>query len=175
MGFAMSSHVLPSISAEAALSETVRFAAIQADMALDRADALPWLVTSAVLASQQAAALALRAVGDDIPEQVGATEILLRAANTARLPAPFTLPLTASDRRDFELLVEARNAAAHPRGRAWHITARTLGRGLPVASRSVRHLVLVQPPIPDLVGAEQAASIEDGLQAIEALAMFLGE
>lgn len=170
----MSSQSLPSISAEAALAGTVRFAGQQADEVLDRSESLPWLVTACVLASQQAAALALRSVGDDIPEQVGATEILLRAANVSRLPAPFTLPLTSSDRRDFDLLVEARNMAVHPRGRTWHVTARTLARGLPVATRSVRHLVLVQPPVPNLVGQNQAAEIENGLQAIDALAVFLG-
>lgn len=169
----MSSHALPSVSAEHALVETIRFAAHQADIALDRAAALPWLVTACVLASQQAAALALRAVGDDIPEQVGAAELLLRAANASRLPAPFTLPLTASERRDFDLLVESRNAAVHPRGRTWHVTARTLARGLPVAVRCVRHLVLIQPPVPNLVGADQAAEIKNGLEAINALAVFL--
>lgn len=170
----MASNALPSISAEDALAETVRFAAQQADHALDRAEALPWLVTSTVLASQHAAALALRSVGDDIPEQVGATELLLRAANVARLPAPFTLPLTASDRRDFDLLVEARNLAVHPRGRTWHVTARTLARGMPVVTRCIRHLVLLQPPVPNLVGRDQAAEIDNGLEAIDALAVFLG-
>lgn len=169
----MSSHALPSISAENALVETVRFAAHQAGIALDRAEALPWLVTACVLASQQAAALALRAVGDEIPERVGAAELLLRASNVSRLPAPFTLPLTASERRDFDLLVESRNAAEHPRGRTWHITARTLSRGLPIAVRCVRHLVLIQPPVPNLVGKDQAAEIKNGLEAIDALAVFL--
>ncbi|MEL7546270.1 MAG: hypothetical protein AAGJ84_06440 [Pseudomonadota bacterium] len=170
----MQSQILPALGAETALAETVKFAAHQAEIALDRVGALPWLVTASILASQQAAALALRAVGDDIPEQIGATEMLLRAASASRLPAPFTLPLTASDRRDFDVLVEARNATMHPRGRVWHVTARTLGRGLPVVCRAIRHLVLVQPPVPDLVGAGQAKEIENALGAIDALADFLG-
>ena len=52
---------------EAALVETVRFTAVHAARYPDDATSGPWLVTGAVLMTQQAAALALRSAGDAIP------------------------------------------------------------------------------------------------------------
>ncbi len=125
--------------------------------------------------AQQAAALALSAAGDSIPAQTGAAEILLRAASKDRLPAPCTLPFGASARRDFDLLVEARNGFMHPRALSWHVTPRTLARGLPVAANTVRHLILTQPVAPDLITPDAQANLQDYLEQIDALAEFLGK
>lgn len=158
---------------EGALVETVRFTAVHAARYPDDATSGPWLVTGAVLMTQQAAALALRSAGDAIPAQVGATELLLRAASKDRLPPPFTLPFGAAARQSFDRLVEARNAFAHPRGMAWFVSSDTLRRGLPVATATVRHLILVQPVLDNLITPEDQRAVQDHLDAIEALADFL--
>lgn len=159
---------------ETALVETVRFTAVHAGRYPDDEASAPWLVTGSVLMAQQAAAIALRAAGDSIPAQVGATELLLRAASKDRLPAPFTLPFGASARQGFDRLVDARNTFAHPRGTIWFVSADTLTRGLPVALRSVRHLILTQPVLADLVSPDQQGELQAGLEAIGQLAEFLG-
>jgi hypothetical protein len=133
----------------------------------------PWIVVGGVLMAQQAAVLALRAAGDSIPAQAGGTELLLRAASKDRLPAPFTLPFGAKARQDFDRLVEARNAFMHPRGQTWFVSAETLTRAMPVATSVVRHLILTQPVLNDLVAPAQQAELNDGLQAIDAFANFL--
>ncbi len=125
--------------------------------------------------AQQAAAIALKAAGDGIPAQAGATEIVLRAASKDRLPVPYTLPFGSSNRRDFERLVEARNGFMHPRALSWHVTPQTLARGLPVAVNIVRHLVLTQPIVPDLIGVDEQTSLHDCLEQIAALADFLAD
>jgi len=125
--------------------------------------------------AQQAAAMALNASGDGIPAQAGATEIVLRAATKDRLPAPYTLPFGASARRDFELLVEARNGFMHPRALSWHVTPRTLARGLPVATDIVQHLILTQPVLPDMIDPSAQTSLRDCLEQIDALADFLSD
>ena len=125
--------------------------------------------------AQQAAAMALNAAGDTIPAQSGATEIVLRAASKDRLAAPYTLPFGSSARRDFELLVEARNGFMHPRALSWHIAPRTLARGLPVAAEIVRHLILTQPVLPDMIDPSAQASLQDCLEQIDALAEFLND
>lgn len=160
------------MSPEAALVQTVRFAADQAERYPDDETAAPWLVSAVVLAAQQAAALALRAAGDAIPAQSGATELLLRAASTDRLPPPFTLPFGAAARQSFDRLVEARNAFMHPRGVTWFVSAETLARGLPVAAQTVRHLILVQPVLPDLVSPVQQAALRADLLGLDAFAEF---
>lgn len=158
---------------EAALCETVVRAARSAQAYPDDAATAPWLVTASVLAAQQAAAIALRAAGDAIPAQSGATELLLRAATKDRLPAPFTLPFGAAARQGFDRLVEARNSFMHPRGLTWFVSQETLARGLPVVSSVVRHLILTQPVLADLVAPKQQIQIEDALQELDALAEFL--
>ena len=134
----------------------------------------PWVVVGGVLMAQQAAVIALRAAGDTIPAQAGGTELLLRAASKDRLPAPFTLPFGSKARHDFDRLVEARNAFMHPRGTLWHVSSDTLVRGLPVATRTVRHLILTQPVLADLVSPDQQNQLDDDLSAINASAEFLG-
>ncbi len=160
---------------EAALVETVRFTAVHAGRFPDDETSAPWLVTGSVLMAQQAAAIALRAAGDSIPAQVGATELLLRAASKDRLPAPFTLPFGAAARQGFDRLVEARNGFAHPRGITWFVSADTLARGLPVALRSVRHLILTQPILKDLVSPDQQSVMNADLNAIAGFAEFLSD
>ena len=160
---------------EAALVETVRFTAVHAGRYPDDETSAPWLVTGSVLMAQQAAAIALRAAGDSIPAQVGATEILLRAASKDRLPAPFTLPFGTAARQGFDRLVEARNTFAHPRGIVWFVGADTLARGIPVALRSVRHLILTQPVLNDLVSPDQQDMLRTHLKVIESVLTFIDE
>ncbi len=162
------------LTPEHSLLETARFTCVHAGLCLDAPGSLPWLVTGAVLMSQQGAALALNAAGDAIPAQSGASELLLRAASKSRLAPPHTLPFGGSARRDFDLLVEARNSFMHPRAQTWHITPQTLARGLPVATRAVRHLIVTQPVMPDLIGPDAQNELQDCLEQIEALADFLG-
>lgn len=158
---------------EAALTETASFAAEQARLYPDDAMRAPWLVTASLLAAQQAAAIALRAAGDSIPAQAGATELLLRAASKDRLPAPFTLPFGAAARQSFDRLVEARNAFMHPRGLTWFVSQDTLARGLPVVGQTVRHLIITQPVLGDLVSPTQQAQLKSDLMEIDALGDFL--
>jgi hypothetical protein len=160
---------------EDALCDTVRFAAARSGLSEHAPESDPWLVTACVLMAQQACALALRAAGDPIPEQSGATELLLRAATKDRLPAPFTLPFGMAARHSFDRLVEARNSFMHPRGTLWHVSRQTLSRGIPVATRTVRHLMLTQPVLNDLVSPEQQGVLRDGLESIESLAVFLDD
>lgn len=160
------------LQASSVLRDTVRFTATHAGLYADAPEVSgPWLVTGAVLMAQQAAALALKQAGDSIPEQAGATELLLRAASKDRLPPPFTLPFGFTARQGFDRLVEARNAFMHPRGVGWFVSAQTLSRGLPVAVAAVRHLILVQPVSPDL--CQDRTGLNDALEIIEALADFL--
>ena len=158
---------------ESALTETVARAARAAVAFPDDETVAPWLVVGGVLAAQQAAALALRASGDSIPAQSGATELLLRAARKDRLPPPYTLPFSSAARLSFDRLVEARNTYMHPRGVTWFVSQDTLTRGLPVICTTIRHLVLTQPVLTDLVSPEQGGQIEEGLQDIAALASFI--
>ena len=158
---------------ENALAETVRFTAVHAGRYPDDEMSAPWLVTGAVLMAQQAAAIALRAAGDMIPAQVGATEILLRAASKDRLPAPFTLPFGAAARQSFDRLTEARNMFAHPRAITWFVSDDTLSRGIPIAVNAVRHLILTQPVLIDLVPADQQSVLSANLQSIAALPEYM--
>lgn len=160
---------------ETALAETVAAAATHARQYPDDAASAPWLVTATVLGAQQAAAIALRAAGDSIPAQAGATELLLRAASKDRLSPPFTLPFGAATRQSFDRLVEARNTFMHPRGLTWFVSQDTLSRGLPAASLTIRHLILTQPVLDDLVSPDQQKAMHDGLEEIEALAEFLAD
>ncbi len=173
----MSDHVPFSIGAaltkEDALVSTARFTATHAGLYPDQTESATWLVTGAVLMAQQAGALALTAAGELIPAQTGATELVLRAASQKRLPPPYTLPLTLSARAEFDRLVEARNAFMHPRGESWHVMPNVLARGLPVSVRIVRHLVLTQPVIPDLIARADEAVLDDYLNQIVSLAEFL--
>lgn len=163
------------MSPETALTETVRFAADQAARYPDDETAAPWLVSAAVLAAQQAAAIALLAAGDAIPAQSGATELLLRAASKDRLAPPYTLPFGVAARQGFDRLVEARNGFMHPRGVTWFVSADTLARGLPVVAQTVRHLILVQPVLPDLVSPAQQDALRDDLHGLDALAEFFAD
>lgn len=121
--------------------------------------------------AQQAAALALKAADDTIPAQSGATELLLRAANKDRLPPPYTLPFGLAARQAFDRLVDARNTFMHPRGMVWFVSDDTLARGLPVATSTVRHLLLTQPIKPGLCAGP--AALGTALSDIESLADFL--
>lgn len=160
---------------ETALVETVAFTAAHVEMNV-AADVLdPWVVTGAVLMAQQAAAISLRAAGDGIPAQSGATELLLRAATKDRLPAPFTLPFGAADRQRFDRLVEARNTFMHPRGTLWHVSKETIAHGLPIAARVVRHLILTQPVLPDLISPQQQDTVRTDLSAIDTAAEFIDD
>jgi hypothetical protein len=158
---------------EAQLCETVNVTMSRFGLCVTEPPYDPWIVVGGVLMAQQAAVLALRAAGDSIPAQAGGTELLLRAASKDRLPAPFTLPFGAKARQDFDRLVEARNAFMHPRGQTWFVSAETLTRAMPVATSVVRHLILTQPVLNDLVAPAQQAELNDGLQAIDAFANFL--
>lgn len=160
---------------EAALAETVRTVAAHAEHYADDATRAPWLVISAVLAAQQAAAIALRAAGDSIPAQAGATELLLRAAAKDRLPPPFTLPFGAKARHQFERLVEVRNQFMHPRGLLWHVSDETLWPGLQVVTRTVRHLMLIQPVLDDLLSPVQQKSVCSALNTVNLIADFYAE
>jgi hypothetical protein len=163
------------LSPEVQLVATLRRASGWADTCLESREDVPVLVCDMVLAAQQAAALALCAVGDRIPEQAGATELLLRAASPARLPAPYTLPLPRSMRRDFEALVAARNAIMHPRGACWQILPMPLSAGLKASLAIIRHLILIQPVLADLVSPQQGEAITRDLVAVDALAEFLDD
>jgi hypothetical protein len=158
---------------ESSLCETVQFTAQRFEVCSTETAFDPWVVVGGVLMAQQAAVLSLRAAGDAIPAQAGGTELLLRAASKDRLPAPFTLPFGAAARQGFDRLIEARNAFMHPRGLLWHVSADTLQRGLIVATRTVRHLILTQPILDDLVGPDQQAALERDLNAIETMADFI--
>ncbi|MEL6725775.1 MAG: hypothetical protein AAFP81_13005 [Pseudomonadota bacterium] len=158
---------------EDALCETVRFTQSRFERCVTEQSFDPWVVSGGVLMAQQASVLALRAAGDAIPAQAGGTELLLRAASKDRLPAPYTLPFGTAARQSFDRLVEARNAFMHPRGTLWHVSAETLSRGLPVATRVVRHLILTQPILPDLVSPKAQSQLADDLEAIDATAAFL--
>lgn len=163
---------MSSLAASKALSETAGFTALQARLYADAPDKSgPWLVTGAVLMAQQAAALALKAADDVIPEQAGATELLLRAANRDRLPAPYTLAFGMAARQGFDRLVEARNSFMHPRGLAWFVSDETLVRGLPITTATVRHLLLTQPVKLEL--CDDPAVLSTALSEIDALADFL--
>ncbi len=160
---------------EAQLCETVNTTRSRFGLCVTESSFDPWVVIGGVLMAQQAAVLALRAAGDTIPAQAGGTELLLRAASKNRLPAPFTLPFSAKARQDFDRLVEARNGFMHPRGQTWCVSADTLARGMPVATGVVRHLILTQPILNDLVSPAQQADLRDSLPAIETFANFLDE
>ena len=160
---------------EDALCNTVRFAAARCGQSEQAPEFDPWLVTASVLMAQQACALALRAAGDLIPEQAGATELVLRAVSKDRLPAPFTLPFRAAARQSFDRMVEARNGVMHPRGILWHVSGRTLSRGIPVATGIVRHLILTQPVLNDLVSPGQHGVLRSDLLALDAFADFLDD
>lgn len=135
----------------------------------------PWVVIGGVLMAQQAAVIALRAAGDTIPAQAGGKELLLRAASKDRLPAPFTLPFGAAAQHAFDRLVDARNAFMHPRGVTWYVSANTLQYGMPVATKVVRHLMLTQPILNNLVSPAEQERLRSDLQAIDAFAEFLGD
>jgi hypothetical protein len=135
----------------------------------------PWVVTGGVLMAQQAAVIALRAAGDAIPAQAGGTELLLRAASKDRIPAPFTLPFSSAARHAFDRLVEARNAFMHPRGETWFVSAETLSRGMPEATKVVRHLILTQPILNDLVSPAQQEELASSLKGIDAFSEFLAD
>lgn len=163
---------MSSLAASKALLETATFTAHQARLYADAPEKSgPWLVTGAVLMAQQAAALALKAADDTIPEQAGATELLLRAANRDRLLPPYTLSFGMAARHGFDRLVEARNSFMHPRGVAWFVSEDTLVRGLSVATGTVRHLLLTQPIEGELCDDHEA--LTEALADIEALADFL--
>ena len=110
-----------------------------------------------------------------MPDQSGATELLLRAASKDRLPAPFTLPFGAAARQSFDRLVEARNAFMHPRGVTWFVSANTLHRALPVAAKTVRHLILTQPVLSDLVSPIEQSRLRADLEAIDTIAESLAD
>ncbi|MEM1389926.1 MAG: hypothetical protein AAGG45_02505 [Pseudomonadota bacterium] len=160
------------MEASKALLSTAQFAAHQAQIYADAPEKSgAWLTVSAVLMAQQATALALKVADDTIPSQSGATELLLRAANKDRLPPPYTLPFGLAARQAFDRLVDARNAFMHPRGVAWFISDETLARGLPVATSSVRHLLLTQPIEP--ATCHNPTALKEALANIDGLAEFL--
>ena len=171
------SEILVSISAEDALTETVMAAAtvIDTTWALSITTLTPIVVTSACLMAQQAAAIALRAAGDIIPAQAGATELILRAANRERLPAPHTLPFQSEARQSFDRMVTARNSYMHPRGEAWEIEKRVMGEGLITAVRIVRHLIIVQPIVPNLIPQRDVKTFADNLQTLDDFGDFYAQ
>ena len=158
---------------EAQLLDTVGVTVSRFDLCVSEEAFDPWVPTGAVLMAQQAAVIALRAAGDTIPAQAGGTELLLRAASKDRLPAPFTLPFSAAARHAFERLVDARNAFMHPRGATWFVSAQTLARGIPVATAVVRHLILTQPVLNNLISPAEQDRLREDLTAIDAFAAFL--
>ncbi|MEO1553509.1 MAG: hypothetical protein AAFR82_06200 [Pseudomonadota bacterium] len=160
---------------EAQLLDTVGFTMSRFGLCVTEDAYDPWVVTGGVLMAQQAAVIALRAAGDAIPEQAGGTELLLRAASKDRLPAPFTLPFGAAARHSFDRLVAARNAFMHPRGTTWFVSADTLSRGMPEATKVVRHLLLTQPILNDLVSPAEQDRLRSDLQAIDTFAEFLDD
>lgn len=160
---------------ESQLCETVKVTMSRFGVCVTKPTFDPWVVTGGVLMAQQAAVLALRAAGDTIPAQAGGTELLLRAASKDRLPAPFTLPLGPSARQSFDRLVEARNAFMHPRGEVWTVSAETLALGMPIAAGVVRHLILTQPVLEDLVSPAEQDELRSDLQAIDAYSDFLND
>lgn len=166
---------IPALDPAEQVIATLKFCTVHAGLALEAPGSAAWLAAGACALAQQAAVLALKAAGDTIPDQAGASELLLRAASKDRLPPPFTLPLTASARRDFDRLAESRNSFMHPRGLTWHISPDTLARALPVVADTVRHLVLTQPVTTDLIGNADRNMVIDGLADLIALAEFLSE
>lgn len=160
---------------EAALTETVDFTTVRYGMCATCEEYDPWIASGGVLMAQQAAAISLRAAGDTIPAQAGATELILRAASQDRLPAPFTLPFDAAARQSFDHLVEARNSFMHPRGLDWQVSTGTLALGLLVATRIVRHLILTQPVLADLISPDQQGKVRSNLESIDSWAEFFKE
>lgn len=160
---------------EAQLLDTVGFTLSRFGLCVTEETYDPWVVAGGVLMAQQAAVISLRAAGDTIPAQAGGTELLLRAASKDRLPAPFTLPFSAAARHEFERLVEARNAFMHPRGVTWYVSADTLARGMPVATKVVRHLILTQPILNNLVSPSEQDRLREDLKAVDAFADFLND
>ena len=160
---------------EAQLLDTVGFTMSRFGLCVTEDAYDPWVVTGGVLMAQQAAVIALRAAGDTIPAQVGGKELLLRAASKDRLPAPFTLPFGSAAQHSFDRLVDARNAFLHPRGVTWFVGAGTLQQGMPVATKVVRHLILTQPILNDLVSPAEQERLRADLQAIDTFAEFLAD
>ncbi|MEM1152082.1 MAG: hypothetical protein AAGI03_16320 [Pseudomonadota bacterium] len=161
------------MSPQEQLLQTADFAAAQARLVPDLREARPWLVISSVLLAQQAAALALNLAGDAIPRQVGATELLLRAASRDRLPPPHTLAFSGRARLDFDRLNETRNALMHPRGLPLPVGDETLARGLPVVAAIARQLLLVQPFDGLDLPVDAVARLRFSLEELEALAEYL--
>ena len=61
----------------------------------------------------------------------------------------------------------------HPRGTLWHVSAETLSRGMPVATGVVRHLILTQPVLGDLVPPAVQEDLRGSLKAIDTFSEFL--
>lgn len=160
---------------EAQLLDTVGFVAAWFARGAAQDAFEPWLVAGGVLMAQQAAVIALRAAGDSIPAKAGGTELLLRAASKDRLPAPFTLPFGMSARQRFNQLVEARNAFMHPRGLDWRFDIDALQHGMPIATKVVRHLILTQPILNDLISSADQPRLRDDLRDIDTCAEFLSD
>lgn len=163
------------LSAEASLVEAVTFTSMATGMSWHINSLAPMMVTGAALMAQQAAAIALRAAGDIIPAQAGATELVLRAANRERLPPPHTLPFQSEARHAFDRMVAARNKFMHPRGESWEVAPAVLGRGLMTSVRIVRHLILIQPILPDLIPARDQKEFASDLQIIDDFGDFYAQ
>ena len=63
----------------------------------------------------------------------------------------------------------------HPRGVTWFVSADTLARGMPVAAGVVRHLILTQPVLEDLIPAAEQDEMHANLKAVDAFSEFLNK
>lgn len=149
------------------LCETTRFTAVHAGLVCEDESSLPWLVTGAVLMSQQACTLALSEAGAELPALGGPGELLARAGDPARLEQPYTAPLKPEDHRAFDVLVAARNGVMHPKPGGVALEPSGLPQGLLTVTGLVRHLVLTQPVRPSMIDMAAAATIGEGLALIE--------
>lgn len=154
------------------INESARFTAVHAALVSDDDTSVGWLVTGAILMVQQACVLALSEADAEMPAMPGPNELVVRVADPAILPQPYTAPLKPNDHRRLERLVAARNDVMHPRPGGLRLDVAPLPDGALTAVKIVRHLVLTQPVRPSMVAAGDAAAISHSLQLIESSVDF---
>ncbi|MGB3627468.1 MAG: hypothetical protein WA989_16680 [Henriciella sp.] len=154
------------------INESARFTAVHAALVSDDQTSVTWLVSGAILMVQQACVLALSEAGADMPAMPGPNELVVRVADPAILPQPYTAPMKPDDHRALERVVAARNDVMHPRPGGLHLEADMLPDGVLTAVKLVRHLLLTQPVRPSMVEASDAAAVSHSLELIESSVDF---
>ena len=149
------------------VEETARFTAVHAALAPEDEASVPWLLTGAVLLVQQACTLSLAEAGAALPAMPGPGELVARVSDVDHLPQPYTAPLRPEDHRALDAVIAARNSVMHPKPDGLSLAMAGLPDGLVAAGKLVRHLVLIQPVRPSMVGDAQATSIRHSLDLVE--------